>query len=217
MTQTANQRHWKNFLIRRDVQLPIIMANLTFLGIVFAILVVVLLSPLYHDMLNADDLWVQNVSGHLFLILLQRIAAAMLLILVAAFVHQLVLSHRFCGPLVNFGHTFERMARGDFSRKVYLRKRDFLKAEAAQVNAVIDRLNGDADCLDEHLARIDDALAHMAAGARTMSAEGRFADLRRSIDACRAIVGTWYGRPAADAPSREPAKAHAAPRRQPTL
>ncbi|MCB2147708.1 MAG: hypothetical protein KQI81_14620 [Deltaproteobacteria bacterium] len=61
-------------------------------------------------MLNAKDLWVQHVSGNLFLILLRRIGLAMLLILVMAAVHQMILSHRFCGPLVNFGHTFDRMA-----------------------------------------------------------------------------------------------------------
>ena len=64
MTGKTNQRRWKNFLIRREVQLPIIMA---FLAIVFATLVAALLAPFYHDM-HADGLWIQNVSGHLFLI-----------------------------------------------------------------------------------------------------------------------------------------------------
>ena len=219
MTGRTNQRRWKNFLIRRDVQLPIIMANMAFLAIVFATLVVALLSPLYHDMLHADGLWIQNVSGHLFLILLRRIAIAMLLILVAASIHQLVLSHRFCGPLVNFGHTFERMARRDFSRKVYLRRWDFLKAEAGQVNAIIDRLNNDAGRLDEYLARIDHMLTQMATTARTRSVGDSIDDLRRWVDACRNIVETRHGAPAAEAPSpvRNLSETQAVERRQPTL
>lgn len=191
MTDKPNHRSWKNFLIRRDVQLPIIAANLIFLGIVTVVLIAVLLSPLYHDMLKAEDLWVQHVSGNLFLILLQRIALAMLLILILAAAHQLILSHRFCGPLVNFNHTFDKMARGDFSRKVHLRKNDFLKAEAAQVNAIIDRLNIDGKSLNDNLNRIAATLSLLSlqkAPPETAELVGR---LRQSVDNCREIVSTW--------------------------
>lgn len=93
------------------------MANLAFLAMVTTELAAVLLSPLYYDMLNAIVLWALHVSGNLFL--------TMLLILMIAAAHQILLSHRFCGPLVNFGQRFDKMKQGDFSRKVHLRKNDF--------------------------------------------------------------------------------------------
>ena len=191
MNAKQNQRRWKNYLIRRDVQLPIVAANLVFLGLVCAVLIAVLLSPLYHDMLKADDLWVQHVSGNLFLILLQRIALAMLLILLLATVHQIILSHRFCGPLVNFGHTFARMVEGDFSRKVNLRKNDFLQAEATQVNAIIDRLNKNDAILDENFNRMTATLSLLSVQAVPPETEELIDKLRKSVDACRDVVSTW--------------------------
>ena len=191
MTDRPDSRSWKNFLVRKDVQLPIMATNLMFLAVITAILVAVLLSPLYYDMLNAEQLWVKNVSGNLFLILLRRLALVMLLILLLASAHQIVVSHRFCGPLVNFDHTFEKMARGDFSRKVHLRKNDFLKAEAIRVNAILDRLNADGKRLKENMDRIDDIatqLDQLPPSAETTELVGR---LRTSVDACRSTLDGW--------------------------
>jgi signal transduction histidine kinase len=191
MTDRPNKRSWKNFLVRKDVQLPLIAANLMFLAVVTAILIVVLLSPLYYDMLNAEQLWVKNVSGNLFLILLRRLALALLLILLLASAHQIIVSHRFCGPLINFNHTFDKMARGDFSRKVHLRKNDFLKAEATRVNAILDRLNADGKNLKENVDRIDSIATQLdqrPSAAETMELVGR---LRASVDDCRITMDGW--------------------------
>lgn len=190
MTDKPDNRSWKNFLVRKDVQLPIITANLAFLAIVATVLIAVLLSPLYYDMLNATDLWVQHVSGNLFLILLRRIGLAMLLILVMAAVHQIILSHRFCGPLVNFGHTFDRMLQRDYSRKVHLRKNDFLKAEAARVNAIIDRLNTDG----HELRRRMDQMAETVTRLQKLHLPNETAllvdSLYEPVEACRETLST---------------------------
>ncbi len=195
MNERNNQRRWKNLLIRKDVQLPIIVANLVFLGLVCVVLIVVLLSPLYHDMLNAKDLWVRHVSGGVFLILLQRIALAMLLILILATAHQVILSHRFCGPLVNFGHTFARMIAGDFSRKVHLRKNDFLKSEATQVNAIIDRLNNDGAMLGERFNQMGATLSILALQDLPPETAALVDKLQQSVDSCRDVVSSWEPTP----------------------
>ena len=191
MTNKPDNRSWKNFLIRRDVQLPIIKANLAFLAIVTAVLIAVLLSPLYYDMLNAKDLWVQQVSGHLFLILLQRIALAMLLILIMAAAHQIILSHRFCGPLVNFGHTFDKMVQGDFSRKVHLRKKDFLKAEAARVNAIIDRLNTDGQELKARMKQMNAIVTRLKNQNLPNETEELVDSLCEPVEACWKTLSAW--------------------------
>jgi len=53
----------------------------------------------------------------------------------------MIINHRFCGPLVNFSHTFKKISQGDLTRKIFLRRYDFLKNEAAQVNDMIDSLS----------------------------------------------------------------------------
>ena len=191
MTKKPNQRSVKNFLVRKDVQLPLLVANLAFLAIVLAVLIAVLLSPLYVDMLNAEQVWVQNVSGHLFLVLLRRITLAMLLILVLAAAHQMILSHRFCGPLVNFGHTFEKMVHADFSRKVYLRKNDFLKTEASRVNAIIDRLNTDGSALKRDMASIAAIVARLKTQTMSRETEALIDDLGETVDACTQTLAAW--------------------------
>lgn len=193
MASKSNKRQLKNFLVRKDVQFPIIAANLIFLVAVTLIIVLVLLSPLYYDMLRSDDLWLQRISGGLFLILLRRISLALLLILGLSVVHQIVLSHRFCGPLVNFGHTFEQMARGVFSRKVHLRKHDFLKPEAEKVNRVIDRLQADGRTIGRTMDYMAETLARMADANPMPETAHQIDDLKRAIDACRTTVCTWTG------------------------
>lgn len=191
MIDKPDNRSWKNFLVRKDVKLPIIAANVAFLAVVTAVLIVVLLSPLYYDMLYAKDLWVQNASGNLFLILLRRIALAMLLILIMAAAHQITLSHRFCGPLVNFGCTFDKMIQGDFSRKVHLRKKDFLKAEAVQVNAIIDRLNADGQELKANMEQITALITRLKRQTLPNDAAELVDDLSGSVDTCRKTIAAW--------------------------
>jgi hypothetical protein len=191
MKDQRNQRHWNNLLIRKDVQLPIIAVNLVFLGLVCGVLIAVLLSPLYHDMISSQDAWVQHVSGSLFLILLQRLALAMLLILILATAHQVIMSHRFCGPLVNFGQTFAKMANGDCSRKVHLRKTDFMHAEADQVNAIIDRLNHDGTVLGEQFNRMAATLSLLSLQDVGPETAELIKKLRQSMDACQDVVSTW--------------------------
>jgi methyl-accepting chemotaxis protein len=73
----------------------------------------------------------------MFIVLLERLSIAGVFIMVISFFHFVILTHKFCGPLVNMGRTISRISEGDFTRKVYLRRGDFLKNEAKQVNAMM--------------------------------------------------------------------------------
>jgi methyl-accepting chemotaxis protein len=77
----------------------------------------------------------------MFIVLLERLAFALLILLILAFLHQIVLTHKFCGPLVNFVKTFKKISEGDLTRKIFLRRYDFLQNEAIQVNEMIDGLS----------------------------------------------------------------------------
>jgi signal transduction histidine kinase len=75
-------------------------------------------------------------------VLLDRLIIALPLIFVISFIHFIVLTHRFCGPMINIKNTLQEVARGNFTRKVFLRKNDFLKEEATILNHMIDQLAG---------------------------------------------------------------------------
>ena len=134
-------RKLHNYLIARDIQLRIVVTNFLYLCLISLVLVLVVLSPYFYDIFNKDELWVQYLSAKTFLVLLDRLIIALPLIFIISFIHLIVLTHRFCGPMINIKKTIQEVARGNFTRKVFLRKNDFLKEEAATLNHMIDQLS----------------------------------------------------------------------------
>jgi methyl-accepting chemotaxis protein len=141
MKREVNQRKLKNYLIANKTHLKIVLANLILMVLVFAVIVVTILSPFYHDIFIMDDLYSQHYSAKFFLVLLDRLFFAFIAILLLALIHNVLANHKLCGPLVNFSKTFKKIAHGDLTRKVFLRRYDFLKTEAHQVNDMIDFLS----------------------------------------------------------------------------
>ncbi len=191
MHTTCDQKNWRNYLTSEKTQLPMITTDLAFLCIICVVLSLVTLSPLLHDMLKAEYLWMRQVSGNLFMVLLRRLALAMLLLFILSGAYQFFLSHRFYGPLANLRHTFSKIAEGDFSHKVTLHKNDFLKAEADQVNRVIDRLNHDAVTLSEKVENMSETLALLSHRERNPETTELIQNLQQSVDGCRDVVSAW--------------------------
>ena len=151
-------------MIAKDIQLRIVVTNFLYLCLIALVLVLTVLSPYFYDIFNKEELWVQYLSAKTFLVLMDRLVIALPLIFVISFAHFIVLTHRFCGPMIDIKHTLQELARGNFTRKVFLRKNDFLKQEAAILNQAIDQLSGyfediredNAALLDMLEARLDD-------------------------------------------------------------
>ena len=151
-------RKLQNYLIAKYIQLRIVVTNFLYLCLISLVLVLTVLSPYFYDILNKEELWVQYLSAKTFLVLLDRLVIALPLIFVISFAHFIVLTHRFCGPMINFKHTLQELARGNFTRKVFLRKNDFLKQEAAILNQAIDQLSGYFEDIREDNAALLDLL-----------------------------------------------------------
>ena len=134
------RRKWRNFLIRKDIQLRLAIYNLLFLLIAIGFVMAMALIPLYSNFQHPDSLWSQHFSAKFFLIIIDRLVLAFAGIFVLAFIFQIVITHRFAGPLINFGKTFQKISQGDLTRKISLRRKDFLHKEASQVNAMTDAL-----------------------------------------------------------------------------
>jgi methyl-accepting chemotaxis protein len=98
------------------------------------------LIPLYSNFQNPDNLWSQHFSAKFFLVIIDRLVLAFAGIFAVAFTFQIVITHRFAGPLINFSKTFQKISQGDLTRKITLRRKDFLHREASQVNAMTDAL-----------------------------------------------------------------------------
>ncbi len=140
MKRTANRRQLKNYLIANKIHFNMMLANLILMLLVFAVILGAVLFPFYNEIFKINDMYAQHYSAKFFVILLDRISFALVAVLLISLIYQMVINHKFCGPLVNFSNTFKKITQGDLTRKIFLRKYDFHKNEAAQVNDMIDSL-----------------------------------------------------------------------------
>ena len=137
-----SKRKLRNYLINKDLQIRLIRNNLFYLLICVIVTVSILLYPLIHDMMFLPDLEGQYRAAQTFLLLVKWLIPAIVIVLVLFMGHTIITTHRICGPLVNFTHTFDSLAQGDLTRKVYIRKGDYLKSECARINLMIDGISG---------------------------------------------------------------------------
>jgi len=80
--------------------------------------------------------------------------------------------------MVNFEHTFESMAKGDLTRKVSLRKADYLKPEAEKINAMVDSISSMIFETKTCHEKLMTALENTAQQTSGMDSEG---DLKQSM------------------------------------
>jgi methyl-accepting chemotaxis protein len=109
--------------------------------LVVSIIILAVLVPFYYDIFHSSELCRQYLSAKVFIIVLERFAIALVGLLIVAFIHQILITHKFCGPLVNFMNSFKKMSKGDLTRRIFLRRYDFLHDEAQQVNEMVDGLS----------------------------------------------------------------------------
>jgi methyl-accepting chemotaxis protein len=115
--------------------------NLILLLLVFAVVIGGVLFPFYQEIFKVDNIYAQHYSAKFFIVLVERLSFALIAVFIISLIYQMIINHKFCGPLVNFSNTFQKISQGDLTRKIYLRRYDFLKNEAAQVNNMIHFLS----------------------------------------------------------------------------
>jgi methyl-accepting chemotaxis protein len=136
------KRSFRNYLIDTDLQLHLIRQSLIYVLAILFVMVSILLYPLVRDMMFSNDLDREYRAAQTFLMLVQWLIPAILIMLVLLMARLIVMTHRMCGPLLNFTRTFNKLAEGDLTRKVYLRKHDYFKAECDRINRMIDGIAG---------------------------------------------------------------------------
>ena len=141
MQAKTHRRKLRSYFINKKIQLRLATTNLMYMVLVVSIVILTVLAPFYLDSFESLELCRQYLSAKLFIVLLERLAIAVGVLLMVAFIHQIVMSHKFCGPLVNFVNSFKMLSEGDLTRRIYLRRYDFLKDEARHLNEMIDGLS----------------------------------------------------------------------------
>jgi methyl-accepting chemotaxis protein len=186
MKSNANRRKLRNIFISKELQRPMVVAHLAYILLLAVALIATVLSPLYTDIFKAGDLWVKHFSAKMFIVLLERLSIAGLFILVISFFHFIIITHKFCGPLVNIGRTIDRISERDFTRKIYLRRSDFLQNEAKQVNAMMKALSNSIEMIKrENLLLVEDLEESIQAGGRQTEMDAKLKGFQERAHRCR--------------------------------
>jgi signal transduction histidine kinase len=139
--ETKYKRRFRNYLVNKGLQLHLLGQSLLYMTIIIIVTVGIILSPLIHDMIFLNDMERQYQAAQTLLSLAKLLIPAVMILLILFMAHMILVTHRICGPLVNFTHTFNKLAEGDLTRRVQLRSRDYLKNECDRINQMIKAIS----------------------------------------------------------------------------
>ena len=182
----TNRRKFRNFFISKNTQRPLLVAHIAYLLLVVTAVIATVLSPFYLDMYHANDLTVRYFSAKMFMVLIERIGLTSLLILILSSFHFVIITHKLCGPLVNISNTIGRISSKDFTRMIYLRRGDFLKNEAHQINTMMEELSKSIELIRrENRLLCDDLEASLTHYGKHGEIDSRLRGLMDRADRCR--------------------------------
>jgi len=136
-----NKRKLKNYLIKKDVQLKLIFTNLLYMFFITLITIATILFPIISLMYQPSDLEIKYQVSTFYIMIFERLPLVCVIIFILFCIHQILIAHRFLGPLTNFSNTVRKITEGDLTRKVHLRRYDFFKEDEKLINQMIDTLS----------------------------------------------------------------------------
>ena len=136
-----DRRALKHYLIKKDIQLKFISINFLYMFLITFVTIFVMLFPLISLMYETADVEIQYQASKTFIVIFKDLPIAIGIVFLLFFIHQLMITHQLCGPMVNFINTFKKITMGDLTRKVHLRRYDFFREEKEHINEMIDALS----------------------------------------------------------------------------
>jgi len=135
------------------------------MSLIVIVTLLVVFYPIFSKMLFSEDNEIQYHAAQDFLVIIKWLIPPVLIIVIMALLYHLIVTHRICGPLVNFTHTFTKLSEGGLTRKIFLRHGDYLKCECEKINNTIDTFsdnlyNTQSDC-NKLIAALEDELANI--------------------------------------------------------
>jgi signal transduction histidine kinase len=136
-----NDRKFFNFIVDKELQLRIMAYSIIYMICVTLVIIGIVLYPLIADMTYSQELARQYAAAQNFLFIAKRIVPAVLAVFVLFTFYLLIITHRICGPLVNFSKAFARIAEGNLSQKVRIREHDYLQEECVHINDMTEGIS----------------------------------------------------------------------------
>jgi len=139
MAPERNNREIKNLLINFRVQNRIVLVNLFFMMLVMILTMTIIYTHLTEVKNGTESVWKIPLGELTMVFSLKLIMLYTLLFItfILSVLAQLSMTHKVCGPLVNFCNTYKKIARGEFLTRIHLRRNDLLQKEADQFNEMV--------------------------------------------------------------------------------
>ncbi len=142
MAGEKNKRSVRNLLVNYGVQYRVIAVNLLFMLLVMFLTISIIYTHLIEREYGAAGAW-NFAFGDLTISMSFKLIILYVLLLITFLLSitvQLRMTHRVCGPLVNFCNTFKKISNGDFLGRINLRKNDLIKKEADEFNKMVTNI-----------------------------------------------------------------------------
>ena len=99
--RVVNRRKLKNYLINRYDQLRVALITLIYMSVVVILTLVIVLNPYFSGIFFSENIEIQYRASQAFILLVNRLLPAVVIIFILVFLHQIFITHRIWGPLVN--------------------------------------------------------------------------------------------------------------------
>jgi methyl-accepting chemotaxis protein len=169
-----DRRLFRNYFISIDLQVHLLAKSLIYMVIIVIVAVGIVLYPLISDMIFTQDMERQYQAAQTLIKVAQWLIPTVMIMLVLFMGHMILVTQRICGPLVNFTHTFDKLAEGDLTRKVRLRNQDYLKSECERINRMIEGISGIITRLTTDHERLMATLQDLKEQARDLDTKDQF-------------------------------------------
>ena len=134
---------WKRRILVNRFQYRLIFGNFLYLAAVVLAFVVVLFAPVVATLSDGSATLIQReAAAHQLLVIHERVWFAIPVLIALCILHSALVSHRIAGPLHRFKQIFAKLAKGDLSMPINVRRHDYLRDEA-EIMAEMVREMGD--------------------------------------------------------------------------
>ncbi len=139
MKREGNRRKLRNFIVNKK-QLILVVVSTIYFFLTVTVTLTVMIAPVYSDIFHSNGAIAQREAAKVFILLSEKLGIALSAIFLFTIIPLIWGSHRFFGPLINFLNIFKKVAGGDLTARIFLRRGDLLKSEARLANEMIQSL-----------------------------------------------------------------------------
>jgi methyl-accepting chemotaxis protein len=151
------------------------------MSVIVILILGIVLYPYLSDMFFSKDLDIQYRASQAFLLLLSRLMPVVVIIFILVVLHQILITHRIWGPLVNITNTIKRVGIGDFTRKVFPRKNDYLSEQCRQINEMIEGLSSHISTIRENHVKLTSSLNDISESIENLNTQNEFEECLNKI------------------------------------